>query len=236
MDILIVSATELEIKPLLGELQFEKKKSPLLHSYTIGQHKVDVLITGVGMVATAYQLGKTLATETYNFALNLGIAGSFENRYPKKKHKLGEVVNVISDRIAELGVVEGEDFTCMSDLGLIHESDLSFFTEEHRNELCPGCEKIQQSTVLQGLRKVSGVTVNRLDTGKEEIEAVVRRLKPDVETMEGAAFLYAAFREFLPSMQLRAISNYAGERNKKKWKMDEAVKKLNTVALQLLEL
>ena len=51
--------------------------------------------------------------------------------------------------------------------------------------------------------------------------------------MEGAAFHYVCLQENIPFVQLRAISNFVGERDKSKWLMKEAIENLNreTIAL-----
>jgi len=39
----------------------------------------------------------------------------------------------------------------------------------------------------------------------------------------------------IPFIQIRAVSNYVGERNKAKWKMQEAIYNLNETVLQYLD-
>ena len=68
MKILLVSATKFEIAPLMKLLSGKKK---------FGKHSVDVLITGIGMTATAFHLGKYL-NKKYDLAINAGVAGSFK--------------------------------------------------------------------------------------------------------------------------------------------------------------
>ncbi len=45
--------------------------------------------------------------------------------------------------------------------------------------------------------------------------------------MEGAAFHYVCLQEEVKFLQLRSISNAVGERDKKQWKMKEAIISLN---------
>ena len=52
--------------------------------------------------------------------------------------------------------------------------------------------------------------------------------------MEGAALHYVCLQEKVPFIQLRAISNYVGERDKSKWKMQEAITNLHNELLKLL--
>src|SRR6185436_12937588 len=109
MRVLIAAATAAEIAPLTDLLQqrpLEHERTPLVRSlsmgerlkaYTYGNHDVDVLVTGVGMVATAAWISRVLAEARYDFALNLGVCGSFDRGLPP-----GSVVHVVSDCIAEL--------------------------------------------------------------------------------------------------------------------------------------
>ena len=45
---------------------------------------------------------------------------------------------------------------------------------------------------------------------------------PVIESMEGAALHYVCLMEKIPFLQIRSISNYIGERDKKKWNMKDA--------------
>src|SRR5438094_8717818 len=98
MQILVVAATQAEIQPLLNH--FNEKKP------------FDVLITGVGMVATAYAMGNKLSHNKYDLAINLGIAGSFDRNIA-----LGEVVEIQEDSFLELGAEDGDHFITIEDLG-----------------------------------------------------------------------------------------------------------------------
>ena len=64
---------------------------------------------------------------------------------------------------------------------------------------------------------------------------MVARCAPQVESMEGAAFMYACLLRDLPFAQVRAVSNVVEPRNRDAWKMREAVTHLNETALEILE-
>jgi futalosine hydrolase len=55
-----------------------------------------------------------------------------------------------------------------------------------------------------------------------------------VETMEGAALHYVALQLNIPFLQVRSLSNFAGERDKKRWRMEEAIENLNKELERLL--
>jgi futalosine hydrolase len=45
--------------------------------------------------------------------------------------------------------------------------------------------------------------------------------------MEGAALHYVCLMENIPFLQIRSISNYAGQRNKAKWNFNDSIQNLN---------
>ena len=118
MKILLVAATYIEIEPLLLHFNFEKEINQKLKKYHYNNHQIDVLIPGVGMTCTAYWLGKTLNNTLYDVAINLGLAGSFDDDLV-----LGTTVNVVADRISKLGAEDGESFLSLVDMDLIVDED-----------------------------------------------------------------------------------------------------------------
>src|SRR5215470_10700029 len=105
MRILIVAATDAEIAALAAKLYEGARIAPRAKHYGYKQHNVNVLTTGVGMVATAAWCSQMLSQAVYDLALNLGVCGSFDRGLG-----LAQVVHVTSDRIAELGAEDDENF------------------------------------------------------------------------------------------------------------------------------
>lgn len=207
MKILIVAATRLEIAPLYVHFNLPQKDF-------VQTAEFDILITGVGMTATAFALGQRLSSK-YNLVLNLGIAGSFDQAIP-----LGTVLNVISDELAELGAEDKNGFIGIEELGF---GKSKFSTHHHLlNDL------------LTSLKKVSGITVNRVHGNESSIAEVIKRLNPATESMEGAAVIYCCEQTGTPCLQVRGISNYVEPRNKEGWKIGLAVKNLNDWAIRFL--
>src|SRR5690606_32993879 len=95
MKILIVAATYAEIAPFLNKLAIQGIPDEAIN---FNHHELKFLITGVGMVSTAFALGKEFAAQKFDLALNVGIAGSFS-----KKIKLGQLVEIKEDIFSELG-------------------------------------------------------------------------------------------------------------------------------------
>ncbi len=223
MDILIVSATYLEIEPLLLHFNFEKDVNQKLRSYSYNNHNIDVLIPGVGMTCTAYWIGKTLNSKIYDVAINLGLAGSFDNNI-----EIGKSVHVISDRISKLGAEDGESFLSLVDMDLIVDEDFILNQGEMKNTIP------LENPVIDTLEKVSGLTVNTAHGDDSSILKIKTLFNPQIESMEGAAFFYACLFEGITCTQIRTISNKVEKRNRANWDIPLAVKNLCATGLNLL--
>jgi futalosine hydrolase len=128
---------------------------------------------------------------------------------------------VIADRIAELGAEDGDAFVSIQDLHLPAE-------HEFVNAAPP------VNAALGRLPAVSGITVNLVHGNARSIAAVVERFSPQVESMEGAAFMFACLIHEIPFAQVRAVSNIVEPRNRDAWKMADAVARLGETALNIL--
>ena len=223
MRILIVSATTLEIAPFVANLQDLSTGNPRMNTYTHQRHDVDVLTTGVGMVATSAWCSLVLAQEKYDVSLNLGVCGSFDRTIEP-----GTVVHVVSDRIAELGAEDGEDFVTIHELKLVGENEFPFASGRLMSSKPPA------SATLSGLPAATGITVNTVHGNRLSIEKVTERFAPHVESMEGAAFMYTCLIHEVPFAQVRAVSNFVEPRNREAWKMTEAIAALSETALHIL--
>jgi futalosine hydrolase len=215
MTILLVAATEFEIAPLIRELSFLHEGKGTLRSCQFKKLDVDVLITGVGMTATAFSLGKAFC-KWYDCVINLGLAGSFNDNL-----EIGSVVNVYQDHFSELGAEDGDAFIPVAAMNLGAENEIS------------NTSSISNS-VLAGIPRVNGITVNTVHGNNTSIDKIIKRLHPITESMEGAAFLFACQIEQLPCAQIRSISNRVERRNRPAWNIPLAIENLNVKALEIL--
>lgn len=190
---MVVSATESEVSWL------NEEKYPNL--------KIEKLISGVGMVATTFALTRKLIQESFDLVLNVGIAGSFAEEIG-----IGQVVQVLTDRIAELGAEDNDKFLPANQMGLVSTTDIFFVS----------------SVQVQDLIEVGGITVNRVHGNANSIQRIIKEFDPDVESMEGAAVSFVSSKFEIPWVQIRAISNRVEPRNKENWNIPHAIVNLQT--------
>lgn len=213
MNCLVIAATAKEIEPFLAHCR-----------ETDSGTDTDVLITGVGLTATAYTLTRQVILKRPNLILQAGIAGCYDPAI-----ELGEVLAVNEEAIADQAVREGDEWKTVFDIGLMHPDQPPFkkgvLPNPHR-EWLKKCR----------LKTVTAVSVNQVTTLPSFIAQYVAKFAPTLESMEGAALHYVARREKIPFLQIRAVSNYIGERDKGQWKIREAIRNLNNELIRLTRL
>jgi futalosine hydrolase len=222
--VLVVTATMAEVAPLVAGLRRVSDCGPRAERYQMAARAVDVLTSGVGMVATSTWCARALTREPYDLALNIGLCGSF-----RADLEPGSVVHVASDRIAELGAEDGDAFLTVHQLQLLGEDEFPFERGRLVNSSPPPVP------ALSGLRRVDAITVNTAHGRETSIARVIERFDPDVESMEGAAFMYACLTHGVPFAQVRGVSNRVERRNRAAWTLPEAIAGVCDAARRILE-
>ncbi|MEI8279255.1 MAG: futalosine hydrolase [Bacteroidota bacterium] len=222
MKLLLISATEMEISPLLQHLQ-QSWQSPSAHIFKNHAHEVHVCHTGVGLVAATYAVTKALLAGTYDLVLQAGVAGSFDSALP-----LGSLVFITSEQYGDLGAEDHDEHLDIFDIGLLQKDVYPFTGTSLVTPLLPVHSRIT-------LPQATGLTVNTVSGNAHTISRLIATYHCQVESLEGAAFHYACLQEQAPFAQIRAISNYVEPRDKSKWKMKEAVIALNNWLIDFIE-
>jgi len=215
MKILLISATYKEVEAVVATLETRKCLEKNFFRGFVGRSLVDVLITGIGAVATTEVLTQRIVNSNYDIALNAGICGSFN-----KDLKIGTVVNIISEIWGDLGVEDHENFLDLFDLKMIIAGDKLFTDSKMINQGSP------YSGYLDHLKQVNGITVNKSHGNAASIEKCIQKYNPDVESMESAAIFSLCISKGINFQCLRSISNFVEPRNRANWEIEKAIQNL----------
>lgn len=216
MHCLLVAATAAEISPFTEHLATTEKLDHI-------DFDIDLLITGVGSNATTYHLTRYLQHKKPDLVIQAGVAGAFDPKTP-----LGTVFAVTHDVYADQGVQEKSGFHDIFDLKLANPNELPY----------KKAMLVNPYTVLvkrTRLKKAKAITVNEITTQKKRAVYLADRYGAKLESMEGASLHFACLMENTSFLQVRAVSNIVGERNKKKWNLPLAIGNLNKELVRLLE-
>lgn len=222
MDLLLIAATPFEIAPTLQFLQqtFQPTENG---GYQRGDLVVQPLITGVGMVATTWQLGLAFARQRPALALQAGIGGALDRQLQP-----GDVLHLVTERFGDLGVEERDgQLTDLFQLDLLQGDTPPYINGRLVNTAAAD---------NRFLPAAHGLTVNKVHGAAASIDAVRAKYpEAQVESMEGAAFFYACLLAEVPFLEIRSISNYVEPRDRAAWNLPLAIGNLNSVLQSLLE-
>jgi len=205
MNIWITSATDFEV-------QAAKK---VLLNETFEDSSVHFLTTGVGMLFSAVNLAELCCKQSPDLLIQAGIAGSFTNTFP-----LNSLAVVAQEALGDTGVMEDTVWKDLFDLKLLPKNEVPFTEGSIINQ------HIAKWNVTN-LPKANAVTVNTITTEQNRISLLQKKYAAHIETMEGIALHYVAEQFHIPYLQIRAISNFVGERNKQNWVIQSAIEQLN---------
>ncbi len=221
-SVLIVAATAMEIEPFRAVLvqDFEQVSADIFKQ---DQLRVQVLVTGIGMLLTSVRMMQVLEHKHFDLVINAGVAGAFN-----RSLELGEVVEVERERFGDLGVQERDgSFVDVFEMGLFPKNELPFRQGELINTSNP---------LSLSLKKVKGLTVNKVHGEEQSIRRIEKKYQADIESMEGVGFFYVCLLKKIPCVQIRSISNYVEPRNRANWKMKLAIDNLNHALLNIFKI
>jgi len=216
MHLLLLSATDIEISETANWLGN--------HSRGLNVLKPKLLIGGVGQLQTAYALQNRIRFERPALVIQAGIGGS------SVIEDMGAVCVIGSEQLTDLGVMEKTGFTDVFKMGLQDRDRFPFRDGKLENPY----KSLLRWT---GLPILDGITVNEIKS--TDFPGYQRNPFRVVESMEGAALHYVCLMEKVPFLQIRSVSNVMGDRDKSRWKMKEALKKLHEeliIMIQKLEI
>ena len=205
MQILIVSATLMEIAP------FQQQRPALQY-----------LITGVGAPACMYALQEKLHQNSYDLVIQAGIGGCFDPTIP-----LSTVYAIEKDVFADVGIFENGALKTLFEAGL---------ADPNQSPYCKGW--LNNTTDIIStihLPSVNAITVNMVSENEAMRRVYQTKYHALIESMEGAALHYVCIQQKIPFLQIRSLSNYVGERDKTKWKMQASIQSLNESLIKIVD-
>ncbi|MFD8304293.1 futalosine hydrolase [Streptomyces sp. NPDC059690] len=178
---------------------------------------VTVIAAGVGPALAAACTATALTTAAlegapYGLVVSAGIAGGFPPEAP-----VGSLVVADEITVADLGAETADGFVPVTELG--------FGTVTHR----PPETLVRDIVSATGARPGTVLTVSTV-TGTAERAAELRARHPRAlaEAMEGFGVAEAAAAHHVPVLEIRAVSNPVGPRDRAAWRIGDALAALTT--------
>ncbi|WP_180989921.1 futalosine hydrolase [Streptomyces cahuitamycinicus] len=173
---------------------------------------IEVIAVGVGPALAAARTASALTAaalrgEPYRLVVSAGIGGGFQPGAP-----VGSLVVADGIVAADLGA-ETED-------GFVPVTELGFGTVRHQ----PPTALVRRVADATGARTGAVLTVSTV-TGTATRAAALRERHPTAlaEAMEGFGVAEAAVAQGVPVLEIRAISNPVGPRDRAAWRIPDAL-------------
>lgn len=183
-----------------------------------------LVVTGVGPVNAALEMGAVLGRYDVSGVLNLGLAGSFD----LIAAPLESVVAASREAFPEYGVVSGAYFADASAFPFPQWEDCAGRVLQTL-ELAPDEAAAGMGLVLpEMLRRGAALTVAGVTGSFERARAMAERHGALTESMEGFALALACRTRQTPFLEVRTISNRVGERDRANWKLITALEGLGS--------
>lgn len=189
-----------------------------------GLEDLGVVVLGVGKVAFAVGLTRRLLSRPPRGVLLFGVAGAYPARHrPGARLGVGDLCVVSSDRLADDGAATPAGFTDLAAMGLAAIGPFA---------MAPTASRWLAERLH--VAQVDGATVSTCSGTDALSAALAVRTAAAVESMEGAAAAFVCAQFGVPLVQLRAISNLTGDRERGGWDLRGAVAKVQAAVRSVL--
>lgn len=197
-----------------------------------------IVITGPGVFNTVHALTAVLENPDLKLKpgliLQTGIAGVFK----ESGYGIGDIAVALREHYVHTGV--GWEPFRNKPLPF----DLSAFFPESRSGVYPMDQPSADAVYGRLSRACSGtafkiardrfITVSTITATFDAASQIYMNYQPVMESMEGAASVHVATLYGLPVVQVRAASNYTGERDKSNWNIELAVERVGWACKRIL--
>lgn len=222
-DILVALATEVEAAPLKARLSGVEKEGAVTFA-TLGDLSVTIVVTGPGPLNTAAALSRVLPDLEPKLVIQAGCAGAM----PGSGLSCGDLA--VATEIVDMQM--GIEAAIAKDV----IDDPPFHVLETRSAKIKNRYPVDiklldaavSALVTNGDVRKIGVakgpigTTSTITSTKNRAKLLERRFGVIAEAMEGAATAHVCLLLDVPFLEIRAISNMAGDRSQEGWDIDAA--------------
>jgi len=234
-DLLILSATYFEISHFLNCCPPDSKRltksGRKIISGKIHDKTYDLMITGPGVFNAAHAVTTYLEQDFPDLILQTGIAGVFR----QTGLSAGDVAIATREHYIHTGIQTDSLENDPLPFDLIEADPLSrkgiYPFEQDRVD--NSHEILSRILLTHKIKMVKGpfITVSSITSSVKQADRLYSAFSPVMEAMEGAASAHIAALYGIPMIEVRAASNFVGERDKSKWDIDLAAKQLERLCV-----
>ena len=205
---------------------------------TLADKEVVIVFSGLGKINAAAATAAVLARFPVSRLWMMGSAGA----YPRANLRLNDVALASEEILGDEGVVTLSSWKSLEAVGIPSakkDEELIFNripvdqVELERARLL--LKDLQTTPSIPRVPLGPFVTVSGVSGSPARARLMGDRFGALCENMEGGAAAQVCLRYQVPFLEIRGMSNWAGDRNKKRWHLREALENCQRAVLYLLE-
>jgi futalosine hydrolase len=240
-DILLVVATRDEVSDLLeiSKINSEALSSSnkTIISAAINSTSYDLIITGPSVFNAAHALTIALEKRKPKIIIQAGIAGVFK----ESNLNIGDITIATEERYIHAGVEKAASYET--------PDNLPFELIDKISSTESGCYHLDKKYIEKTFQVLSNsrisnecriskgpvITVSTITSEQTTASNLYKTFSPNMEAMEGAASAHVASLYNVPFLEIRSGSNYVGQRDKNKWNIPLAKKRISQALSSIIQ-
>jgi len=238
--VLIVGAVFQEIQPIIEKLNAFYKKTIGKRQIFCGKlfnQSVVIVQSGIGMLNAVQTVTAIIEKMPVHLIINTGCAGAF----PNAGISIGDIGIATKETDIHFGIegVTPHDPVEQLSIPLIQTAYAQYYgsypvSEQYCNMAYDVLSKdfLFKNSVV---KLMPFITVSTITSTAQRMNRLFNSYQAGMENMEGAGIAHVALLYNKPFLEIRAASNFVGERDKRKWKMTEAFERSANSVLLLIK-
>lgn len=228
-DRILASMTNVRTTKIAGKTVYRGKYSGL---------NLLLLNTGIGKVNAAHSATGINEHFPIRCIINLGIGGA----YPESGLEAGDIAVASREIYGDEGIYNAKDCRGIKNIGipLIQIGKKKYFNEFplDRSFLKKTVKSFNliscPSSTVTRMKSGNFITVSAVSGTIKRATELGKRFNAVCENMEGAAIAHVCYIYKIPMLEIRGISNIAGVRDRRKWKLQLASKNCQKAVLKAI--
>lgn len=239
-SILIVGAVFQEIKPIINKLNATRKRligKRQIFCGTLFNQAIIIVQSGIGMLNAVQAVTAVIEKIPVHLIINTGCAGAF----PDAGFTIGDIGIATQETDIHIGVESLSPDNLLEPLTfpLIQTASESYFgnyptSKFYRNMAFDSLSKERTFSDVP-VRMAPFITVSTITASERRTKRLFLKYQAGMENMEGAGIAHVALLYHIPFLEIRAASNFVGERDQRKWQLKIAFEHSSNAVLTILK-
>jgi len=239
----IVSSMPFEsekILSLIKKARSGKIAGKTMYSGQLAGRHILLITSGLGKVNAAHSATCLIENYPVKTLINIGVGGA----YPGSGLKIGDVAVATKEIYGDEGVITSGGYHSLKKIGipLVQDGKKKYFNEfllvdsllTRSMRTVTHHSRPQDSQMSLVTKSGPFITVSAATGTRRRAIELEKRYNAICENMEGAAIAQVCTIYKIPMLEIRGISNIAGERDKRKWNLATASENCQDLVLKTL--